>query len=94
MPYIKDEDRQRIEGSLLNLPDLAAQITCVGELNYVITRLLVKILEREGMSYTNAQNWVSALEMAKLEFYRRCLAPYEDQKIAENGDVYPAKLDD
>lgn len=31
-----------------------------------------------------------AIECAKLEFYRRVAAPYEDKKIAENGDVYPA----
>ena len=29
-----------------------------------------------------------ALECAKLEFARRIVAPYEDAKIKENGDVY------
>jgi hypothetical protein len=28
------------------------------------------------------------LETAKFEFYRRLAASYEDEKIAENGDVY------
>ena len=31
---------------------------------------------------------VNAMECAKLEFYRRVAAPYEDTKIKENGDVY------
>jgi len=31
---------------------------------------------------------IGALECAKLELYRRVAAPYEDDKIAENGDVY------
>lgn len=29
-----------------------------------------------------------AIEAAKLEFYRRVVAPYEDQKLLDNGDVY------
>ena len=28
------------------------------------------------------------LECAKLELYRRVAAPYEDEKIDQNGDVY------
>ncbi len=38
-------------------------------------------------AYFNAV--VGALECAKLELYRRMVAPYENGKIAENGDVYP-----
>jgi hypothetical protein len=30
---------------------------------------------------------MGVLESAKLELYRRKIAPYEDDKIAENGDV-------
>jgi hypothetical protein len=28
------------------------------------------------------------LECAKQEFYRRNTAPYEDEKVLENGDVW------
>jgi len=35
---------------------------------------------------------IGALECAKLELYRRVAAPYEDTKIAENGDVYDPEL--
>lgn len=31
---------------------------------------------------------LGAIEAAKLEFYRRVAAPYEDKKCMENGDVY------
>ena len=31
---------------------------------------------------------IGALECATLELYRRKVAPYEDGKIAENGEVY------
>lgn len=27
----------------------------------------------------------------QLEFYRRALAPYEDEKIREHGDLYPER---
>jgi hypothetical protein len=31
---------------------------------------------------------IGALECCKLELYRRMVAPYENTKIKENGDVY------
>jgi hypothetical protein len=31
---------------------------------------------------------IGALECCKLELYRMMAAPYEDDKIAENGGVY------
>jgi hypothetical protein len=31
---------------------------------------------------------IGALECAKLELYRRLASPYEDLKIADNGDIY------
>jgi hypothetical protein len=39
-------------------------------------------------SYQSINDVLGALEGAKLEFYRRIAAPYEDTKIQENGDVY------
>jgi hypothetical protein len=34
---------------------------------------------------------IGVLECAKLELYRRVAAPYEDEKIAESGDVYTVR---
>ena len=56
-----------------------------GILNYVITRL-IDILYKT--SYTDLNAAIGMLECAKQELYRRRLAPYEDEKIKENGDVY------
>jgi len=39
-------------------------------------------------SYSDYNALVGVLECAKLEFYRRAVAAYEDKKIKENGDVY------
>jgi hypothetical protein len=59
------------------------------ELDYAITRLLNGHLQRkERLAYAELNEAIGALECAKLELYRRKVAPYEDGKIAENGDVY------
>ena len=60
-----------------------------GELNYAFTRMALGYIERHGKDYQHISEVIGALECAKLEFYRRLAAPYEDTKIAENGDVYP-----
>lgn len=62
-----------------------------GELNYAITTLVNQYLRDTAMSPPNYNNWnevIGVLECAKLELYRRHVAPYEDKKIVENGDVY------
>lgn len=86
MPYINQKERNEIEDCLLqgSIPKLLTP----GELNYFLTLVCLDYLNIKGMSYTHASEVVSALECAKLEFYRRKLAPYEDKKIQENGDVY------
>jgi len=57
-------------------------------LNYRISLLVNAHILHNGLSYNTINDIVGALECAKLEAYRRIAAPYEDQKLAENGDVY------
>lgn len=78
MPYIKREDRQRAAATPENQ----------GELNYALTLVLTDYMCRKGLRYAHINDCLGALEGAKLEFYRRVAAPYEDAKIEENGDVY------
>lgn len=59
-----------------------------GELNYAITTLLRNYWNDHQESYDIINDIIGALEGAKLEFYRRVAAPYEDKKITQNGDVY------
>ena len=80
MPYITSEDRQKF-----NTQDLAPETP--GELNYVISEICSAYLANKGLGYTNCNEIVGVLECVKLEFYRRLTAPYEDQKIEENGDI-------
>lgn len=59
-----------------------------GQLNYIITKILISYF---GTLRTYAQfnDAIGVLECAKLELYRRMIAPYEDQKRRKNGEVYP-----
>lgn len=69
--------------------------TDVGQLNWGITKLVDDFLTMlrqessdEKVHYEHMNNLIGAMECAKLEIYRRVIAPYEDTKIAANGDVY------
>ncbi len=79
MPYIKVEDRLRVITQ--GCPNTA------GELNYLFTMLSRDYIHEKGESYQTYNDILGALEGAKLELYRRQVAPYEDIKIQENGDV-------
>ena len=80
MPYIKMPRRVDIdEGDAPEHP---------GELNYTLTMVVKDYLNNRGLNYSTINDILGALESAKLEFYRRVAVPYEDGKIAENGDVY------
>lgn len=82
MPYIDQEAREAL--TLAGAPAVTP-----GELNYVITRIILEHLEIKGTSYTTMNTIVGVLEQVKDEFQRRIVHPYEDQKKEENGDVYP-----
>lgn len=81
MPYIKQGDRKDLEKLIQEVPTFDNP----GTLNYFITNvLMMQYPER----YADFNNLVGVLECVKLEFYRRAVAAYEDEKIKENGDVY------
>ena len=85
MPYIIKQLRKELEDGIYKC---CMNIRNVGCLNYTITRLLIDYLNYKGKSYTTFNSLIGVLECAKLELYRRMVAPYEDKKKAENGDVY------
>lgn len=104
MLYIKQEDRSalvgrarsediqdRVDAPLDEYHSLIVSVEGIenaGELNFVLTTIIRDYFERNGGRYQQINDIVGALEGAKLEFYRRVAAPYEDTKIVENGDVY------
>jgi len=85
VPYIKQEER-KVKASIA-IPDSP------GNLNYNISLLLDHYLrQRGGVNYTNINEVVGVLECAKLELYRRVAAPYEQEKMRLNGDVYTCQI--
>lgn len=84
MPYIPQDRRDVFDSFLKNCAGL---VETEGELNYCIYKLATLIVERTGESYSNLSMCSSAMEHAKLEWYRKRVVPYEDKKIIENGDI-------
>ena len=82
MPYITKAQRLGLT------PITDAPAYGPGSLNYQITCLIIDYVNRNGLNYQRINDVVGALDSAKLEFYRRVAAPYEDNKIKQNGDVY------
>ena len=84
MPYILQNQRPYFTPSL---PD-NHKFSVPGELNFALTKIIQKYVKDVGACYSTFNDIVGALECAKLEFVRRVVANYENQKINENGDVY------
>jgi len=89
MPYIKQQRRRFIEGELDLLAGKLALIDTLnaGDMNYIFTYLSKVYLQVKGEKYQNYNDLMGALEGCKIELYRRSIAPYEDAKIYENGDL-------
>jgi hypothetical protein len=84
MPYIIKSARINFNKHLDKVgPEIAAK----GDLNYCVTHLALHYIKAHGKSYTNISEAASALVDAADEIKRRLLAPYENQKIDENGDL-------
>jgi hypothetical protein len=61
-----------------------------GELNYLITSLMIATMEEDSgcLTYTKLQEVAGAATEAAAEFRRRVLAPFEAGKAKANGDLY------
>lgn len=86
MPYIKQERRQDLrEYDYSTLPQNA------GELNYVIARLVDRMLGNTP-NYDDINSVIGALECCKQEVYFRVARTLEDRKILSNGDVFRERV--
>lgn len=85
MPYILKEHRP-IFDEITN--ELQTEMPNPGDLNYVITKILQIYAKEHGIKYATLNEIIGVLECCKQELYRKLVAPYEDKKIEENGDVY------
>ncbi|KKL86549.1 hypothetical protein LCGC14_1943630 [marine sediment metagenome] len=86
MPHIKDIDRDLYDTTLKNpAPN-------PGVLNYQLTLVIIEYLRVHGLKYKTCNDIVGALTNCLHEFQRQVQDPYEDEKIAENGNVYAAMV--
>lgn len=84
MPYINQRQREMLfKGVAPENP---------GQLNYLITNMVIDYVMEVGLSYQAINDVRGALGGALAEFERRVAVPYEDKKIVLNGDVYPKEL--
>lgn len=87
MPYIDQTRRAELNPVLNPLLISGVEDWSVGDLNYVLTNIINMWLSTSP-SYTRYTSAVGVLTSAQLELYRRRVAPYEDVKRLENGEVY------
>ena len=92
MPYIRPDARKKLDSSIDELI-LAVKIAMDtddgdknldGILNYCFFKICKTLYPK---SYHWYNRMMGMMECCKLELYRRLVAPYEDVKIIENGDV-------
>jgi hypothetical protein len=86
MPYIAQDDRDGFEefrGVVSGIEPKTA-----GEIQYMIAVIVAEFMKNSDYRYQNMNDVMGALNGANLEFYRRYVAPYEDECIAKNGDVF------
>lgn len=83
MPYIKSEQRTRLDVHLNALPPLDTK----GELEYAIFKVMRNYMTARSYTYTELHNTVYAAMHCADEFRRRFLDAREDQAREQNGDV-------
>ena len=85
MPYIKAHMRPNYDIAMAPLLRFIEENkVSSGELNYLVTSILLAIKPKK---YDDMNAILGVLRCVSAEFERRILAPYEDRKIAENGDI-------
>lgn len=90
MPYIKNEDKLKFDKILQEVLNAFSEPPgpLSGELNYLISSIIREYINAKGLRYATLNDVIGVLDSAKMEFYRRVVAPYEEEKMKENGDVY------
>ncbi len=94
MPYISQDKREVLDPVVNNLVETLRGLqsddpsdNSQANINYVISCLLDRMYTANYQEINNACGMMLA---TTLEYYRRVAAPYENQKIHDNGDVYTA----
>lgn len=87
MPYLKQIDRTKYDKVIRDAVSILERYEfSAGDINYIFSSILKKDWENKK-SYKNGNKIIGVLECCKLEAYRKFLAPYEEEKLKENGDI-------
>ena len=93
MPYVTQPTRNLLDDKINELVDALLEMdpkSVDGALNYTITSLMTRVYA-QPYNYYNLNRANGVINSVRDEWYRRVVAPYEDQKAYENGDVYPSQ---
>jgi hypothetical protein len=82
MPYIKKDRRYELNEIVELMIEKGVLVD--GDLNYILFKFCRDAI---APSYNNYKNFLGELNECAAEIRRRMLAPYEDIKIVQNGDV-------
>jgi hypothetical protein len=99
MPYIPTARREvldkYVEGLAAYIKGTNLESSWMGDVNYVITRLLMQLVRTFGtIKYWQGVAILGTLEAVKIEVYRRVLSPYENEQARINGDVVEFNMAD
>lgn len=91
MPYLLYKDKEKVTNNggleLENYYSKLAPQDFAGHLNYLNFWLVKNWIDKNGKKYWIFALIVGTLVCCVLEIYRRLVAPYEEIKIKEAGDV-------
>lgn len=86
MPYIEPHQRRDLDDRMADLLDwLEVAELQPGEKNYILTRVAIAMT---GKRYADHEAVLGRLVAVTLEWWRRVVVPYEQEKQVVNGDVY------
>lgn len=80
MPYLDQSIKDALDSGLIKASE-------PGHLTYRLYRICLHYLDLKGKRFYVFAEIMGALLCTILELYRRKVAPYEQEKIRDNGDV-------
>lgn len=89
MPYVKQQQRARLDPYIWQLiVELVRMGFASGDVSYALTQVLLSYVKYHGKCYKTLKDVGGILSYTDKEFYRKVVAPYEDKKAKENGEVF------
>ena len=86
MPYIKQRIRAQYNGYLRQITNMVMREKNPNAvMTYVIYKMIKTLYDKPEWDIKS--DALKILEAVKIEFYRKCIAEYEEEKIIENGDI-------